>query len=338
MAKIVDTMSVSKLMRACSGDLSGESRLSAFRDVVKEDQGTCVEIGWPHCEMVVGDQGYFGLNVDLDVLRHLPCMGDDSELVFIGLVRSRTPFPGEGRGFGILGSSAGSVYAYSFGTGLLYVVTEDGFGDVINHHRGLRTVFEFYDASPLNARDEALEFGYDCCPAFASIMSDGCDYIRVADFVLAHPGLTCGSRNSEDRFVFGNEDHFDLAQYVPAGLIHCLKVAGYRVLGQGVKSSIIVYNKECQIFMLLRDAKLMKVGNTVRGFIRHRLGSVLDVRRRVFDPRADVHARCIGEIVTFPCGIRYVLQNDNWFHERVTGAKVAYEEACRRRDIDGFIA
>lgn len=332
-------MSVSKLVRACSGDLDGESRLSAFLNAVKEEQGMYIEIGWPYCGMmVVGDQGYFGLNVDMNALRHLPCVRDDSELVFIGLVRSRTPYSEEGRGFGILGSSAGSVYAYSFGTGLLYVVTGDGFGDVLNHRHGLRTVFEFYDASPLNARDETLEFGYDCCPALVSIMGDGCDYIRVADFVLAHPGLVCGSDNVEDRFVFGNEDHFDLAQYVPTGLIHCLKVAGYRILGQGFNSSIIVYNKECQIFMLMRDAKLMKVGNTIRGFIRHRLGSVLDVRRRVFNPRADVHACCIGEIVTFPCAIRYVLQNDNWLHERVTDAKASCEGACRRREIDVFVA
>lgn len=332
-------VSAMRFIDACPGRPGDGKKISLLREIVNDGRGSTVEIGWPYCEMMVlGDRDYFGVYVDLERLKALPCVDSGSDLMFVGLVRPRKLLSGEGRGFGVIVSSEGTIYVYSFGTRLLYVVSRNGFHDVVNHRRGLRAVFELYDVPPLDARDESLEFDYDCSPMLANVMDDGCDYLRVADFVLSFSRLTCDSRGEpEGYFMFGNEEHLNLGQYVPMRLIYCLKVAGYRVLGQGYRLSVILYDRECQVFVLMRNAMLMKVANTIRGFVRDRLRCGLDVRRRAFDSDVTGNVCCVGDIVTFPCDVRYVLQDDDWFHDRIRDEKDSVSESSGRRESDVFV-
>lgn len=317
-----------------------DGRAPALRAFVEGNRGRELEIGWPYQEkLVVGDAGYFGLDFGTDSLRRFPCVRKCFDLVFVGAVTlSRVVSRDEGWRFYVISSSGGRVYAYGERSRLLYIVSESGFDDVVTCYRGFRTVFEIYDIPLLDAKDECLEFGYECSPITRPIMEGSCGRARLLEFLFGHPRLTCESCcDPEGYFMFGSESQLNLAQYLPTRVFYCLRAAGYRVLGQGYRLSVILFNDKCEVFVLLRGGYVMKVANTVRAFVRDRLQYCMTVKKYAF--AADgVDDLCVGDVIRFPCDVKYTLQCDDWFIDRLRFAKNEYMENETRSERHIFVS
>lgn len=323
--------SVLGLLNACPRCPEERGRLDVLRGLVRAWHGWRLDIGWPYGEvMTVTDPAEFGVDFDVGRLYNFPCVRRDFCLIAFGLVQPcRLRTEDGGPQLVLVSSGGGRIYAYSSSTDTLYIVARDGLGDLLEGCRGLRNVAELYDVPPLGLQDEMLEFDYECSPIVLTLLhGDGCTE-RVLEFLHAFPRLVCDScGDPDDYFVFGDEKQLDLIQYFPSRVFHCLRVAGYRVLGQGYRLSVVVFDPYCRVFVLLRDGRLLKVSETIRGFIRGRFRIASEPRRVIFSTRYAEGRICVGETVTFPCDVKYALQDDEPFYRRFVVMREALRDRC----------
>ncbi|AFK83840.1 B28 [miniopterid betaherpesvirus 1] len=332
-------MSVLDFINACPKRPDDGRGLDSLKTLVTENRGLRIELGWPHGEyLVVGPPEHHNVLFDVDGLKEYACVTPEFDLTVIGVVRlggmTRKPVGG----YIIICSSGGRVYAYSLSSRFLYIVSDCGFDDVVNSFRGLRNVYELYDVPCMSEKEERVQFGYNLSPIVAPLMSDSCDKTAVEDFLFAYPRFTYEACcDAEGYVMFGTEVQLNLLQFVPGRVFWCLKAAGYRVLGQGCRMSIILFNEKCEVFVLMRDSAVMKIANTVRAFLRDRLQFSVSVKKQAFAPVSDVTAVCVGDVLAFDCDVKYVLQCDDWFVLQLKRRREAYAARKGRRELEVFV-
>ncbi|AAK57067.1 T28 [Tupaiid betaherpesvirus 1] len=335
-------VSALELINACPR-APEDGRAPALRELVSQYPGTRVDLGWPANEvLIVGEPEYFEIDFDVRRLTAFPCVQRKFELVVVGLVRLQAPRrTAEPLELIVVSSSGGRVYAYSRRSDLLYIVSEEGFDDLINQHRGLRWVFEIYDLPSAGLDDELARFNFECSPVVARLMTGECTAAQVADFLSSHPRFTCETFwEPEGYFMFGDEQQLNLGQYLPTRVFQCLRAAGYRVLGQGYRLTVVLFNERCETFALLRNGFVVKVANTIRGFLRDRLQLGLAPKRYVFRSELEdlgedeERELCIGNLKPFACDVKYVLQDDEWLYKRVRSVRVAWCARPEPKEIE----
>lgn len=305
-----------------------DNNVEAFAEMIRQNCGFLMEVGWPHCESLeIGTEAHFGLSLDYGYLKSFPCVNRRLSLVFVGAFRFRRMGCGMPvSGILLFSSSGGRIYAYSSVTDIMYIVSECGLEDVVSTRRGLRRVHELYDDPFVSAQDEIMRHVYGYSPVLLPLMGEDCSVDKITEFQAACPRFTCESLRSPDGyFMFGDEHQLNLVQFVPSRAFDCLRAAGFWVLGQGYRRTIVVVNRRCETFALMRNGTALKVSNTVRGFLRDRLHVGMDVKRYAF-VRDECRASevCVGDVVSFACDVRYVLPDDEWLYAKVK----MHRDAC----------
>nr|CDI95370.1 GP28 [Caviid herpesvirus 2 str. CIDMTR] len=318
----------------------GDGRWMSFDRFVTSHIGSMVPIGWPPGDRLVIGPNKDAVEFDIEEVEFgdYECVSPLFDIALVGTVRLEVFEPIAPRTFAILSSYGGRVYAFSTRTKLLYILDDEGIESLLQHGRGMRNVFELYDISPTTPYREATFFEFSCSPVLFDAMRHGITLPRIITFQVAHPRFTCESAHMlEGYFMFGDCHHLNLHQFYPGRLFECLNTAGYHVLGQGYRMAIVVVNRECEVFVLLQNAMLLKVANTIVGFIRDRLLNTAGVRKLVFKSGRAKNHICVGECVSFDCDVKYVLQDDGWFYDKLKTVTADLKDATHPKEITTLV-
>ncbi|ADD10411.1 hypothetical protein [Murid betaherpesvirus 1] len=287
--------------RACNG--SSFDEVKAF---VKRNTGR--RFGLDHMADItlrIGDADNICPTFDVEKLLGYRCSERSSEMTVVG----RIVFGARSHGDLIAVYTGGDrCYVHSQDTDLLYIVSERGLVDLLSRE-GHRHIYEMFDAPPTTGDDVEV-------PSCLLPLTELRDLESIECFVRDRTGLSTFRQASNLRFMgeffgyfmVGDEESLRLGQVVPGRVFFYLRRAGYRVIGRSEMQFIVLCNEKLEVFVLLGGARVLKVANTIAGFLRDRLRINLQPYRRVF-ARNGVAERtvCVGQVVNFYCEIDYVV-------------------------------
>nr|WRQ19871.1 MAG: protein m28 [Herpesviridae sp.] len=284
----------------CASTLENENRFYDVENFVKRHQGLCLPLSEETELMLsVGNSSGF----DAETLRSYPGVSAVNRLLVVGEIVCTQKWCPK---IFVVYSSGSRTYAISESTRLLYIIAEGGFEELFTL-RGYRYIYELYDVP----ENDELYIPLGMVPLARMEMADA-----VRRFVARRPGVSGGqkegyrcSRNN-GYFMIGNEKGLFLTEIVPARLFTYLRGAGYSVLGRGEDEKIVLFNNELEVFVLLDDCRVVKVANTLRGFLRDRLQYGFGFQRRCFTYSGNVDT-CIGASFSFGCDLDYVIPGSN---------------------------
>ncbi|AWV68119.1 M28 protein [Murid betaherpesvirus 1] len=287
--------------RACN--VSSFDEVKAF---VKRNSGR--RFGLDHMSDItlrIGDAATTCPTFDVEKLLGYRCSERSSEMTVVG----RIVFGARSHGDLIAVYTGGDrCYVHSQDTDLLYIVSERGLVDLLSRE-GHRHIYEMFDAPPATSDDVEVP---SCLVPLAELR----DLDSVECFVRDRTGLSTFRQANNLRFMgeffgyfmVGDEESLRLDQLVPGRVFFYLRRAGYRVIGRSEMQFIVLCNEKLEVFVLLGGGRVLKVANTIAGFLRDRLRLNLQPYRRVF-ARNGVAERtvCVGQVLTFYCEVDYVV-------------------------------
>nr|WEG69721.1 protein m28 [Mastomys natalensis cytomegalovirus 3]WEG69861.1 protein m28 [Mastomys natalensis cytomegalovirus 3]WEG70001.1 protein m28 [Mastomys natalensis cytomegalovirus 3]WEG70141.1 protein m28 [Mastomys natalensis cytomegalovirus 3]WEG70281.1 protein m28 [Mastomys natalensis cytomegalovirus 3] len=305
-----DIMDVNSLY--ARGELLRRGRLenkTAFEDV---------------CEFVAANTGRtFGLDHDLDVklvignaetmdppfdvqrLLNYLCTERSYAMSVIGKITFGSGTHGN---LVVVYTGGDRCYVHSEETDMLYIVSDRGIGELLSRE-GHRHIYEMFDRAVEEDEDGGIPLCMLPLAMFRNVES-------VADFVKSRVGMSTFRQTTRVQyngifygyFMIGDEDGLKLGNILPSLVFWYLKVGGYRVLGRTEMELIVLYNEKLEVFILLDGGRVLKVANTIAGFLRDRLRSNLQPYRRAFANNKDLDkVMCVGEVTTFRCDVSYVI-------------------------------
>lgn len=302
------------------GELLQRARASnrtSFADVeayAKENVGRCFGLD-QHLDvrLYIGESESMDPAFNVTSLLGYACTSKSSKLSVIGRIVFGSGVHGN---LTVIYSSGDRCYVHSADTDLLYIVSEGGISELLCRD-GHRHIYEMFDRPML----ETEEVGVPLCMRLLASFTCSDD---VRCFVRDHVGMStyrqlsgshCVAASPFGYFMVGDERGLHLGQVFPDRVFVYLHVAGYWVLGRTEMELIVVYNDNLEVFLLLDRGRLLKIANTIMGFLRDRLRVNLQPYRRCFRRNAsDASGNsrlCIGQIVEFHCGVGYVIPGDD---------------------------
>lgn len=243
-----------------------------------------------------------------ELLRY-PCCANTGRRVAIG----RLVFGPDDYGMLIVVYTVGDrCYVLSQFTGTLYIVSDRGLEELLLGH-GYRHVYEVFD-DPVVADER---FDGDVSVSLLSFASCR-DLGQVREYVRRWPRLTTVGFDGAVRpvlgdhlrgdFMVGDESALGLSDLFPDLVFSYLADAGYRVIGRGEFGLVVLCNEILEVFVLMDEGRVLKVANTLPGFLRDRLRFNLRPFRRAFRPTGDdLTLGCVGQLRPFRCEVDYVL-------------------------------
>lgn len=269
----------------------------------------------PEVALIIGDENETKTKFDLGRLGGYPCALRSIKVAFIGKIVF-----GEGDHgmFTVMYTGGDRCYVHSETTDLLYIVSERGLTELLLNY-GYRNIYEMFDGPVSGSEESGIPLGM-----IPLAMFDKAEDVK--GFVRDRACLSTFRQTAQLRptdqiygyFIIGDENGLHLGQLFPDRVFTCLREAGYYVLGRGELELVLLYNERLEVFALLDRGRLLKVANTIAGFLRDRLRNNLQPYRRCFKFRDDDPRVCIGQMVKFHCDVEYVVQGGTDFMRWLT--------------------
>lgn len=294
------------LQRARANNKTSFVDVEAF---VRENVGRCFGLD-QHLDVrfYIGDGESVDPSFNVTRILGYACAMKSSKLSVIGKIVFGSGAHGT---LTVVYSGGDRCYVHSADSDLLYIVSEQGISELMCRE-GHRHIYEMFD----RPMQETEEVGVPLCMRLLA------SYTRAEDvrcFVRDHVGLSTfrvlgrsryASGSPFGYFMVGDERGLCLGQVFPDRVFAYLHIAGYWVLGRTELELVVVYNENLEVFLLLDRGRLLKVANTVMGFLRDRLRSNLQPYRRCFRRLGTDGPLCVGQVTEFHCGVRYVIPGD----------------------------
>lgn len=294
-------------------EASRPTNISSLDDVARicvENAGLCLDLD---CEADVrfelGSRETVAPEFEVRDLLRYPCCERTTRLLIVGRLVFGT---GRHEPLVVAYTAGDRCYVHSRATDALYIVSERGLHELLVDH-GHRHVYEMFDArvSADDETDSGIPFSMSSLAACSDLREVEAVVRRRAyqsTFRLAsriRSGFCGGPRGY---FIVGDERALGLAQFFPTRLFSCLADAGYRVVGRAEFGLVVLCNEALEVFILLDACRVLKVANTLPGFLRDRLRTNVQPFRRCFRPTGeDVTLSSVGQLRPFRCDVEYVL-------------------------------
>lgn len=260
---------------------------------------------------VIGDIQAVNPNFDVKGMFRYSCTARSYRMMVIGKIVFGS---GEHGLLTVIYTAGDRCYVHSKDSDILYIVSERGLTELMMKY-GHRNIYEIFDRSVIENEDSGV-------PIAMMSLAIAEDVEQVSRFVRDRVGLstyklprpTWQFPELGGYFMVGDEIGLGLGKYFPDLVFSYLHEAGYYVLGRADLEFIVLYNSSLEIFVLLDHGAILKVANTLQGFLRDRLRFALRKYRRCFRPISDERDNiCIGQTKTFQCNVDYVVPGGNDF-------------------------
>lgn len=281
-------------------------RLQKFVDA---NHGTWIPFSWPPgYGMTIGDSEYFGVCLDRKTYRRFLCIASAKYVVFVGFICTYGAVPDVRRNAQILVCDKGRTFVYVPTEDRVYMVAESSDGFVNN---GISAIYPLYEREFEDDMVNATWYPYSF-DGMKQLLSFGRDVVSVLRFADEHGGLRINIGGmGRSSFVFGTE------KTVAKGTVHEAVLQGLRQSGLYVfgtvdtSGHIIVLDEQCRAYALMHGAKVVKLSESIRGFLRAG-GNWFTFRKRFcFAPLGSADTT-ISACRVFACEISdYGLPGDN---------------------------
>lgn len=260
---------------------------------------------------VIGDLEAINPKFDMRGMFRYSCTARSYRMMIIGKIVFGS---GEHGLLTVIYTAGDRCYVHSEDTDTLYIVSERGLTELMMKH-GHRNIYEIFDRSVLENEDSGVPIAMISL-AMAEDAEQVSRFVRdrvgLSTYKLPHPKWQFPELGGY--FMVGDEIGLGLGKYFPDLVFVYLHEAGYHVLGRAELEFIVLYNANLEIFVLLDYGVVLKVANTIQGFLRDRLRFALRKYRRCFRPISDEHEKlCVGQTKTFKCNVEYVVPGGSDF-------------------------
>nr|WEG69032.1 protein m28 [Mastomys natalensis cytomegalovirus 2]WEG69170.1 protein m28 [Mastomys natalensis cytomegalovirus 2]WEG69309.1 protein m28 [Mastomys natalensis cytomegalovirus 2]WEG69447.1 protein m28 [Mastomys natalensis cytomegalovirus 2]WEG69585.1 protein m28 [Mastomys natalensis cytomegalovirus 2] len=294
--------------------LTNRTSFSDVEQFVRQNKGR--RFGLDHeleVHLVIGDKEFIDPSFDVGKLLQYVCSARSYRMTVIGKILFGS---GEHGALTAVYTAGDRCYVHSADTNLLYIVSERGLTDLLVK-QGHRNIYEMFDKSVAESDDSGI-------PLSMLSLAMITDADRLEKIVRDRAGMSTYRfpRTKYNPcimggyFMVGDENGLGLGKYFPDLVFTCLREAGYRVMGRTEHELIVVYNRDLEIFVLLEHGVVLKIANTVQGFLRDRLRYGMHKYRRCFKPTGDNGSYvCVGQALAFPCSVEYVVPGGSDFRK-----------------------